>query len=574
MWKLIISLFIINIFFALSVGRLKASENPYYSNKKSDHKMKVLESGADSICARLAVIRGAKKKIQMETFVFKNDSIGRLFMQELYKKAKEGVEVELLVDKSHHAKTDLNQNKFNENNLDEFVVEKLNQHPKMKVKYFNADNSHPVKSGSYSDGSHLRRNHRKLLIADSEDGKVGVTGGRNIANEYYGLLSEDVEAAESTVRRFKDRDTYFEGEILNDVSQTMSDYFESDMASYPLKSADYKDFVRCESLGGFDQSEDIMETLSPVVELNLDIMQDKSEHFLTPNKDDLVLREKIENHCSSFSKDLKKNKETCFDITFATDGANLKDKRYTVLAMEEFFKSATKSIHCENAYVGLGKKHEEFLLDRLKKNPELEITITTNSRESDDSGLSSGMSLTSGGRLLRLIKNGEGRIHVYAYQGDGLKTDVFKDDKAPLRVDSIREFDLTVEDCKKDEYRFEPICNIIRKSTQININPNSQKHQSGLHTKSCVADGTKVLIGSFNFDLTSRCANRESVIVCNKGGGLAKTTTQSMEDLVKSDLVKKVSKEGIKESFMDKLKYGTAKVLKKALYDNVVGPCN
>jgi putative cardiolipin synthase len=59
------------------------------------------------------------------------------------------------------------------------------------------------------------RNHRKLLIVDE---RIVITGGRNIANEYFDLHQK---------YNFLDYDILVQGKIVKDIRQSFYSYWES-----------------------------------------------------------------------------------------------------------------------------------------------------------------------------------------------------------------------------------------------------------------------------------------------------------------------------------------------------------
>ena len=60
--------------------------------------MTLLEVGHQALLARIHHIRQAQKSINIQTFIWSNDEVGRLMMYELIKAAKRGVKVRVLAD--------------------------------------------------------------------------------------------------------------------------------------------------------------------------------------------------------------------------------------------------------------------------------------------------------------------------------------------------------------------------------------------------------------------------------------------------------------------------------------------
>lgn len=129
-----------------------------------DNEVKLYFSGEEKFQDLFESIENAQKFIHMEYYIFKSDALGKMVIRYLTKKAKEGLEVKLLVD-GMGGRT---------------LTKKFLQ---------------PLKDAGGEVGIFLPpfvpllsvrinyRNHRKLCIID---GKEAYTGGLNIGNEYLG----------------------------------------------------------------------------------------------------------------------------------------------------------------------------------------------------------------------------------------------------------------------------------------------------------------------------------------------------------------------------------------------------
>lgn len=110
-------------------------------------------------------IRAAKEFINVEYYIIKNDFVGRELIRLLTEKLQEGVEVRLLMDA-------LGSRQINDIILRKFrkAGGKVGYYFKPKFKLFGIKFNY--------------RNHRKIVVID---GKVGYTGGYNVAKEYIGM---------------------------------------------------------------------------------------------------------------------------------------------------------------------------------------------------------------------------------------------------------------------------------------------------------------------------------------------------------------------------------------------------
>lgn len=118
----------------------------------------------DALDAMYKEIQQAKKSVYWETYIFENDDAGRRFIELLCVKAREGVEVKVILDG------------FGSFWMAEKMMEKLEKSG-AEVLYFN-----PLQLSGLWGGIRrwLERNHRKVLIVDET---FGFVGGVNVHQE-------------------------------------------------------------------------------------------------------------------------------------------------------------------------------------------------------------------------------------------------------------------------------------------------------------------------------------------------------------------------------------------------------
>lgn len=122
------------------------------------------EAGQPAFDAMLEAIRSARHHIHLEYFIFQPDATGRLFLDVLAGKAREGVEVRLLYD----AMGSYRLHRW-----------RLWQLRRAGGKYSVFLPLNPLRRRIQIN----MRNHRKILVVD---GRVAFTGGLNIGDEYLG----------------------------------------------------------------------------------------------------------------------------------------------------------------------------------------------------------------------------------------------------------------------------------------------------------------------------------------------------------------------------------------------------
>ncbi len=133
----------------------------YYTQ---DNEVELFTDGQEMLDAQIADMLAATESINVEYYILKKDDIGKKFIEVLTQKAKEGLEVRLLLDA------------LGSRYITRFVLKDFLK-AGGKVGYF-------FKPKLIFFGVKLNyRNHRKIVVIDN---KIGYTGGFNIAKEYVG----------------------------------------------------------------------------------------------------------------------------------------------------------------------------------------------------------------------------------------------------------------------------------------------------------------------------------------------------------------------------------------------------
>jgi putative cardiolipin synthase len=136
---------------------------------------RLLPEGPTALNARIALAQRAERSLDVQYYLIGNDATGRRFLRALRDASTRGVRVRLLVD-------DLFTGGEDE------LLAGLAAYPNVQVRLFN-----PLPSRAASTGARLlnslhefsrinHRMHNKLCIADNS---FAVSGGRNIADEYF-----------------------------------------------------------------------------------------------------------------------------------------------------------------------------------------------------------------------------------------------------------------------------------------------------------------------------------------------------------------------------------------------------
>lgn len=178
------------------------------------HYALILDYGQDALLARLDLIRGAQRAIDIQTYIFDEDDAGHLILDELLAAAKRGVKVRLLVDQLAALKRV------------DTVAALAGAHVNFEMRVYNpvlgrARFGYPMYAlASACCWRRLnQRMHNKLIVVD---GLVGVTGGRNYQNDYF-----DWDARYN----FRDRDILVAGPAVADMQGHFEAFWDAPLST-------------------------------------------------------------------------------------------------------------------------------------------------------------------------------------------------------------------------------------------------------------------------------------------------------------------------------------------------------
>jgi len=174
----------------------------------------VLEDGGGSLVARAWFCEYAEKTIDIQYFIFSTDNVGLIACDFLVRAADRGIKIRMLVD-------DI----MVEADLDDILT--LDSHENIDIKIYNPGVNlgkniyEKIKKFTFDFRSANQRMHNKTFIVDSQ---VVITGGRNIADEYFDYDHE---------YNFRDRDVLLLGKVTQKVQRSF-DEFWNDALSVPV----------------------------------------------------------------------------------------------------------------------------------------------------------------------------------------------------------------------------------------------------------------------------------------------------------------------------------------------------
>jgi len=171
----------------------------------------VLDRGDEALIARAWLADHAQHSIDVQYFIWSTDNIGILAAEALLRAAERGVRVRILVD-------DLLINAPAKSML------ALAKHPNIDIRIYNPKVSVGVPLQARLLNAALdfhalnQRMHDKMLVVD---GLVAITGGRNMAAEYYDYNHD---------YNFRDRDALVVGDVVKPMQASFVRFWESPLS--------------------------------------------------------------------------------------------------------------------------------------------------------------------------------------------------------------------------------------------------------------------------------------------------------------------------------------------------------
>jgi putative cardiolipin synthase len=171
----------------------------------------ILEKGEEALIGRAWLAQHATRSIDVQYFIWSTDNIGILAAEQLLGAAERGVEVRVLVD-------DLLIDAQSRTLL------LLSAHPNAQIRIYNPNLSVGVSlwqrivNAVTSFREVNQRMHDKTAIFDNV---AGITGGRNMADEYFDYDHE---------YNFRDRDVLLVGPAVADMTENFNEFWNSEFA--------------------------------------------------------------------------------------------------------------------------------------------------------------------------------------------------------------------------------------------------------------------------------------------------------------------------------------------------------
>jgi phosphatidylserine/phosphatidylglycerophosphate/cardiolipin synthase-like enzyme len=415
----------------------------------------LLDIGQNALAARINLIRGAQKSIDIQTYIWSKDDAGMLVLDELVKAARRGVKVRILADQLGS----LNDPKL----LSRLARASSNLQIKLYNPTFDSAHSNYVEYAASvlcCFREFNQRMHNKLFLVDD---KVGIVGGRNYANEYYDwdpqmdFLDRDVVVAGVAGRQMeKSFDIFWHADRslpLTHLKDVNADILKHPFDVEPWATPAFADPQRVAAT--LDKAEDPGWLAANLLDHSLDV--GLVDYF--------------------------------YDLPSKAEAVHGPDARELTSDLMKMLSDARSEIVLQTPYLVLTRRAGRIFEALQKKTPPVDVVVSTNSLASTDALPVYALS----------YKHHKKYLVDYGFRIHELMP--HPADAAGMLGDYFRLSGIGSE--KSSEHR----------GGRAPIQPGSPGPRISLHAKSLVVDRRIAMVGSHNFDPRSSHYNTEDGVI-------------------------------------------------------------
>ncbi|MFC5050580.1 phospholipase D family protein [Rubritalea spongiae] len=317
------------------LGMIFENTNPKNSEKSG---FSIVHNCQDAFANRIGLTALAEKTLDIQYYVWENDTSGNVLAEHVLRAAERGVRVRILIDGLNFADRDK-------------LAASFAVHENIEIRVFNPALNRFVRTLEYAvDFNRLnKRMHNKLMVMDNA---CAIIGGRNIADNYFGLHSDT---------NMRDLDIVAAGPIVQEASSTFDEFWNSQAA------------VAIEKI--IEEPVDQQDYLEVVAKLHKAVSETPFPYPI--DLDTSTLRERIQEIANSM---IWAKAEIFYDSVASMDNS---DEGPTVYAqLQQELLAAQKSVLIESAYFVM--REDGIELAKLYKNKGVDVRVLTNSLASND----------------------------------------------------------------------------------------------------------------------------------------------------------------------------------------------
>jgi putative cardiolipin synthase len=399
----------------------------------------VLEHGEEALIARAWLADHAEHSIEVQYFIWSTDNIGILAAESVLRAADRGVHVRIIVDDMLVDAPDKS-------------LLALAAHPNIDIRIYNPTKSvgvplhKEVANAAVDFHGFNQRMHDKTFIVD---GKVAITGGRNMSSEYYDYNAE---------YNFRDRDALLAGDVVKAMGASFESFWQSKL-TLPVEDL----------YGGLGITKKNVRVNADDIQMAYRDLHEYAQH---PANFSPEVRAAIDAAPTAIARIAKEAVWCEVDFIHDLPGKNdshlsLSGGGVTTTALKQLIESAKSEIVIQSPYLILSDEALELFSKTLARG--VHIRINTNSLASTDNLPAFGGYLSQRRKLLEM------GLEIFEYRPDA---------QSHRRV-----------------HQQELVGHMQPASTKEPI--------FGLHAKTLVIDGKLVFIGTYNLDPRSQNLNTE-----------------------------------------------------------------
>jgi putative cardiolipin synthase len=197
--------------------RLDAEVVPATARHPGESGFRLVADGLEAFALRGYTSRVAGRSLDIQSYIWRDDLTGRLLAAEALDAADRGVRVRVLLD-------DLDARAKSQ------VLLALDHHPNISIRVYNPFATRDGMLGTALEfaGAFKRVNRRAHNKSWIVDGRVAITGGRNVGNEYFKASPE---------ANFHDLDLLVAGPAVDALEAAFDGYWNSALA-WPIHAVD------------------------------------------------------------------------------------------------------------------------------------------------------------------------------------------------------------------------------------------------------------------------------------------------------------------------------------------------
>ena len=452
---------------------------------QTGNRLLLLDDGQDALLARMHMIRSARARIDLQTYIYKEDDAGRMILHELIAAARRGVQVRVLIDQLSAMESP------------ETLAALSGIHRNFQLRIYSPlFNLGRPNYADYVLASFVRfrqlnqRMHTKVLVVD---GQVGVTGGRNFSDDYFDW---------SARYNFLDRDVLASGPVAKDM-QANFDAFWAAPQSVPVEQLN--DVARILLAHGV-----------PALSDKRFEVPERVQAMQSLSSDTALLRSRFGDALEPVA-----NVEFVADPPGKHDDPAATDRRNNAPAsvvLRDVIETAKKEVVIQTPYLVLTHSAQRMFQALHRRPDKPRVIVSTSSLAGIDNALTYAMAYKYRRRYIQ-------RFGFELYELKPHPQDV------PMRVG---EYEAAAGEIDEVDRRADPA---VHPQTQTlrrrplpasgedasrrgvllyrlnQVRPESERPRVGLHAKSLVVDRDIAVVGTHNFDPRGVNYNTESALI-------------------------------------------------------------